>query len=249
MYSIYGIWLLSRVITCSDFEPLSIQISLFMVINTWGIIKCIVFVLVSNVGCLWLWIVYSWLSLRFALAFIKTVREIKIIFHPFGSLAGFSARAIIVWQENVNGVTCICFLGFIRYNTTFIKQPNNRSILRNYYMTFSILSLILVRDSHIKPDSEGWYQGSYGKFHVIIFLSHKMKNKNVWHNRSLLLFVHDVFPTLIYNFDLEVKQCEKQNIPHCQSCLCSTCKYFCFESSFKNISSNVDLYNDVRNCL
>ena len=28
----------------------------------------------------------------------------------------------------------------------------------------------------------------------------------------------------------------------------STCKYFCFESDFKNIPNNVDLYNDVRNC-
>jgi hypothetical protein len=47
-------------------------------------------------------------------------------------------------------------------------------------MTFSISALVLARDSHIKPDSEaggliwveGWYQGPYGKFHVIIFLSH-----------------------------------------------------------------------------
>jgi hypothetical protein len=47
-------------------------------------------------------------------------------------------------------------------------------------MTFPILSLLSVRDSHIKPDSEaggliwveGWYQGRYWKFHVIIYLSH-----------------------------------------------------------------------------
>ena len=47
-------------------------------------------------------------------------------------------------------------------------------------MTFSISALVLARDSHIKPDCEaggliwveGWYQGRYGKFHVIIFLSH-----------------------------------------------------------------------------
>jgi hypothetical protein len=53
-------------------------------------------------------------------------------------------------------------------------------IIRDYYMTFSISALVLARDSHIKPDSEaggltwveGWYQGPYGKFHVIIFLSH-----------------------------------------------------------------------------
>ena len=30
-------------------------------------------------------------------------REIKIIFHPFGSLAGFPARVIVHWQENVRG--------------------------------------------------------------------------------------------------------------------------------------------------
>ena len=47
-------------------------------------------------------------------------------------------------------------------------------------MTFSISALVFARDSHIKPDSEagvliwvkGGYQGQYGKFHVIIYLSH-----------------------------------------------------------------------------
>ena len=47
-------------------------------------------------------------------------------------------------------------------------------------MTFFISALVLARDSHIKPDSEagglipveGGYQGRYGKFHVVIFLSH-----------------------------------------------------------------------------
>jgi hypothetical protein len=46
-------------------------------------------------------------------------------------------------------------------------------------MTFSILTLVSARDSHIKPDSEaggliwvvGWYQGRCEKFHVIINLS------------------------------------------------------------------------------
>ena len=53
-------------------------------------------------------------------------------------------------------------------------------IIRDYYMTFSISALVLTRDSNIKPDSkaggliwvDGWYQGRYGKFHVIIYLSH-----------------------------------------------------------------------------
>ena len=74
----------------------------------------------------------------------------KIIFHPLGSLADFPARVIILWQENVRGTrktslvvdvvflnvwdnvpmdlkyacqqyfTCMCFLGFIRHNKTFI---------------------------------------------------------------------------------------------------------------------------------
>ena len=55
-----------------------------------------------------------------------------------------------------------------------------RIVIRDYYMTFSISTLVLARDSHIKPDCEAggliwvedWYQGSYGKCHVIIFLSH-----------------------------------------------------------------------------
>jgi hypothetical protein len=83
-------------------------------------------------------------------------REIKIIFHPLGSIAGFPAIVIVLWQENVRGTwnasladdrynslwmwflnvwenvlmdlkyvcqqyfTCMCFLGFIRYNKTFV---------------------------------------------------------------------------------------------------------------------------------
>jgi hypothetical protein len=47
-------------------------------------------------------------------------------------------------------------------------------------MTFSISTLVSAPDSHIKLESEaggliwveGWYQGRYGTFHVIIFLSH-----------------------------------------------------------------------------
>jgi hypothetical protein len=53
-------------------------------------------------------------------------------------------------------------------------------MLRDYYITFSIFALVSAWDSHIKHDSEaggliwveGWYQGQYGKFHVIIYLSH-----------------------------------------------------------------------------
>ena len=53
-------------------------------------------------------------------------------------------------------------------------------VISDYYMTFSISALVSARNSHIKHDSkagvliwvEGWYQGRYEKFHVIIYLSH-----------------------------------------------------------------------------
>ena len=94
-------------------------------------------------------------------------------------------------------------------------------------MTFSISALVLARDCHIKPDSEaggliwveGWYQGRYGKFHVINFLSH---------------ILHWPFPSIDFYIAKKI--------------FCSTCTYFCFESGFKNIPNNVDLYNEVRNC-
>ena len=59
--------------------------------------------------------------------------------------------------------------------------------------------------------------GRYGKFHVIIFLSH---------------ILHWPFPSIDFYIAKKI--------------FCSTCKYFCFESDFKNIPNNVDLYNDVR---
>ena len=140
-----------------------------------------------------------------------------------------------------------------RHATTFQKQLINllyhifccnmfAFAQRYYYMTFSISTLILARDSHIKPDSEagvliwveGWYQGRYGKFHVIIFLSH---------------ILHWPFPSIdcyIAKMIFELTNCENKSL---RELLCWTCKYFCFESDFKNIPNNVDLYNDVRNCL
>ena len=53
-------------------------------------------------------------------------------------------------------------------------------LIRSYYMTFSISALVSAWDSHIKSYSEaggliwveGRYQGRYGKFNVIIYLSH-----------------------------------------------------------------------------
>jgi hypothetical protein len=41
--------------------------------------------------------------------------EINIIFHPLGSLAGFPARVIVLWQENVRG-TRNASLASDRYN-------------------------------------------------------------------------------------------------------------------------------------
>ena len=45
-------------------------------------------------------------------------REIKIIFHPLGSLAGFLARFIVLWQENVRGTRNTSFAGDC-YNVVF----------------------------------------------------------------------------------------------------------------------------------
>ena len=42
-------------------------------------------------------------------------REINIIFHLFGSLAGFPARVTVLWQENVRG-TRTASLASDRYN-------------------------------------------------------------------------------------------------------------------------------------
>ena len=122
------------------------------------------------------------------------------------------------------------------YQISKLQVPQ-KCIIRDYYMTFSISALVLARDSHIKPDSEaggliwveGWYQGPYGKVHVIIFLSH---------------ILHWSFPSI--DFYIAKKDLWTDKL---RSCLCSTCKYFCFESGFKDIPNNVDLYNDVRNCL
>jgi hypothetical protein len=74
-------------------------------------------------------------------------------------------------------------------------------------MTFSISALVSPRDSHIKPDSqdggicvEGWYQGRYEKFHVIIYLSH---------------ILHWPFPSIdFYNADkiFELRNCENKSL-------------------------------------
>ena len=92
-------------------------------------------------------------------------------------------------------------------------------------MTFSISALILARDSHIKPDSEaggliwveGWYQWRYGKFHVIIFLSHTG-------------ILHWPFPSI--DFYIAKKIFELTN---CENKSLRELPLFNFESGFKNL--------------
>ena len=67
-----------------------------------------------------------------------------------------------------------------------IYRLTTRSLNREYYMTFSILALVSSQDSHISPRRsrgliwvEGWYQGQYGKGHVLFFLSYT-SNISIW---------------------------------------------------------------------
>jgi hypothetical protein len=110
-------------------------------------------------------------------------------------------------------------------------------IIRDYHMTFSILALVLARDSHIKPDSEagGLIPGTIWKIscHNLLITYFTLTFSNHW-----LLYCKKIF---------ELTNYENKFLK--ESCLCSTCKYFCFKFGFKNIPNNVDLYNDVRNCL
>ena len=52
--------------------------------------------------------------------------EINIIFHHFGSLAGFLVRIIVLWQENVRGTWNASFAGN-RYNVVlkYLRQRSN----------------------------------------------------------------------------------------------------------------------------
>ena len=64
----------------------------------------------------------------------------------------------------------------IRLADVFAMNINSKRLLHD----ISISTLVSARDFHIKPQSEagwliwvkGWYQGRYGKCHVIIYLSH-----------------------------------------------------------------------------
>ena len=83
---------------------------------------------------------------------------------------------LIVIEIRVVSGFIVCIDLFLSWSTFSWKYI----IIRDYYMTFSISAPVSAQDSHIKPDSEaggliwveGWYQGRYGKFHVIIYLSH-----------------------------------------------------------------------------
>ena len=87
----------------------------------------------------------------------------------------------LIWNTIlVFGIWCKTNIPFAYFRFVYKLYVFWRFSLRDYYMTISISTLVLARDFHIKPDSEaegliwveGWYQVRYGKFHVIIFLSH-----------------------------------------------------------------------------
>ena len=125
------------------------------------------------------------------------------------------------------------------YSKIFFSDHIYQEIIRDYYMTFSILALVSTCDSHIKPECkaggliwvQGWYLGRYGKFHVIIYLSHILH----------LLFTSNDF----YFADkiFELTNCENKSLRDLP-----LFKFLFFESGFKKISNNVNLYNDIRKC-
>ena len=92
---------------------------------------------------------------------------------PLGSFAGFPARAIVLWQEDVRDTrnalhvgdkvpmdlkyvcqqyfTCICYLGFIRYNKTLIACG-----FRKYEKLFTHEYHILLGPTLGEYDTLGW---------------------------------------------------------------------------------------------
>jgi hypothetical protein len=84
-------------------------------------------------------------------------REIKIIFHPLGSLAGFSPRVIVLWQENVRGTRNV--LAGDRYNVNInINLKNTLSWLINegsnaiFLIGQTVFSWILILNLFIVVD-------------------------------------------------------------------------------------------------
>jgi hypothetical protein len=107
-------------------------------------------------------------------------------------------------------------------------------------MAFSISALVLARDSHIKPDSEaggliwveGWYQGRYGKFHVI-FLSH---------------ILHWPFPSIDFYIAKKIFELTNYENKFLRGLPLFNLKIFVFRVWFQKYT-NVDLYKDVRSYL
>jgi hypothetical protein len=124
--------------------------------------------------------------------------------------------------------------------TYWLAKSNFCAIIRDYYMTFSKSALVLARDSHIKPDSEagvliwveGWYQGRYGKFHVIIFLSH---------------ILHWPFPSIDFYIAkkiYELTNCENKSLRELPLFNLQT---FLFRVSKIYQTMSICMYNDARN--
>jgi hypothetical protein len=171
----------------------------------------------------------------------------------------------------------------------------------NRRRTTSDLKIYIRRTSGGLIWVKGWYQGRYGKIHVIIFLSHILH----WPFPSIDFYIANKIFELTNSENKSLRElpswadpgfqvrgggafkkigpsggrreqfwgisCEKSRFyaknhffsnfrgglpppgcpppPGSAPVLCSTCKYFCFDSGFKNIPNNVALNNDVRNCL
>jgi hypothetical protein len=65
----------------------------------------------------------------------------------------------------------------------------------------------------------------------------------IWKISCHNLFITYFTLTFFQALTLILQKRQNAKINPKESCLCSTCKYFCFESGFKKISNNVDLYN------
>jgi hypothetical protein len=94
-------------------------------------------------------------------------REIKIIFHPFGNLAGFPARAIVLWQENARGTQNASLAGD-RYNGHSRKALVLWVWFLNVFKTFQWT----------------WDMFASSILHVCIFLVSFGIIKHLWHAGS-----------------------------------------------------------------
>jgi hypothetical protein len=95
-------------------------------------------------------------------------REIKIIFHPLGSLSGFPARVIVLWQENVRATRNASLAGD-RYN------GHSRKAETTFYLKTDMLLGVLLLYIYCMLVREIWIN-----FHIS------------W-TRMLWMFYHTVF--------------------------------------------------------